>query len=140
MASTLSISDEARALMCEAAEHAFPKECCGLLIGVGGDSVIVSQAVVAPNLSEEPNRFLIDPQVHFDWLRKLRGTTERIVGHFHSHPNGSAEPSKTDSEMAIERDQYWVIIPVKDGVSGYPHAYIARQPEEPFLRATLIIE
>lgn len=126
--------------MCEAAEHAFPKECCGLLIGAGADSVIVSQAVVAPNLSEDPNRFLIDPQVQFDWLRKLRGTKERIVGHFHSHPNGCSEPSKIDAEMAIERDQYWVIIPVKDGVSGCPHAYITRQSESPFLKAALIIE
>ncbi len=140
MTATLMISEESRTLMCDAAERAYPKECCGLLIGAGEDVVIVSHVVVASNLSDDPHRFLIDPQVQFDWLRKLRGTQERIVGHFHSHPNGRAEPSEIDAEMASESGQYWVIIPVHNGLSGSPKAYIAGQSEQVFSPAELIVK
>ena len=104
-------------------EKAFPRECCGLLIGSGENPVIVSRVVIAENLADSSNRFLIDPQCQFEWLRKLRGSDERIVGLYHSHPNGRVDPSPHDAEMAIEQGQIWLIVPVQNGKAEATQAF-----------------
>src|SRR5260221_11362283 len=98
------LSDELAALILVAAARAYPKECCGLIEGVavmgGWRALAVHEAA---NLSPEPERrFLIDPQVQFDLMRKLRGSEHSIIGCFHSHPDGRAEPSATDRAEAYE--------------------------------------
>jgi proteasome lid subunit RPN8/RPN11 len=103
----------------EAAEAAFPHECCGLLAGRGGvaGETLVTRMVPSANVTETraEDSFEIDPQVRFDLMRALEGTGERIVGHYHSHPGGPALPSATDLKMAYETDLIWVIVAVKDG-------------------------
>jgi proteasome lid subunit RPN8/RPN11 len=94
-----------------AAARAFPQECCGLIAGVaggeGGQALTVHET---PNLAPDPARnFLVDPQQHFELLRALRGTGRQIIGCFHSHPNGRAEPSPTDLERALEDGFIWLI-------------------------------
>ena len=64
----------------------------------------------ARNLAEDPaSHFLVDPQSHFELLRSLRGSERRIIGCFHSHPNGRAAPSASDRSQAIEDDFVWLI-------------------------------
>ncbi|MEQ8195869.1 MAG: M67 family metallopeptidase [Rhodospirillales bacterium] len=99
-----------------AAGTAYPHESCGLLIGTvgtGGD-IAVSRVVVSPNVSKSDTRdsFEVDPQIQFDLLRELRGRDERIVGHFHSHPDGPARPSERDRAQAWEPDLVWLITAV----------------------------
>ena len=105
------------------ASKAYPRECCGLLIGQGDTQVTVTGVVATKNLSEDPARFLIDPQSQFDWMRKLRDTGQRIVGHYHSHPNGVGQPSSHDEAMAQDTEQIWVIVPVHVGRAGEPKGY-----------------
>lgn len=105
------------------AEKVFPAECCGLLIGRGSESLEVTDVITADNMSESSDRFLIDPQVQFDWMRKLRGTERRIVGHYHSHPNGLAKPSNYDEAVAVDRHQVWIIVPIKAGAAGDPRGF-----------------
>ena len=94
-----------------AAARAYPRECCGLIEGTGTAGGWRASAIhEAANVADEPaRRFLIDPQVQFDLLRRLRGTKTRIIGCFHSHPNGSPEPSATDRASADESDFLWLI-------------------------------
>jgi proteasome lid subunit RPN8/RPN11 len=104
----------------EAAEAAFPHECCGLLAGRNGAAAgetLVTRMVPSPNVTETrvEDSFEVDPQVRFDLMRALEGTDERIVGHYHSHPGGPALPSATDLKMAYETDLIWVIVAVQDG-------------------------
>ena len=106
------------------AEKVFPAECCGLLIGRGSESLEVTDVITADNLSQSSDRFLIDPQVQFDWMRKLRGTERRIVGHYHSHPNGLAKPSNYDEAVAVDRHQVWIIVPIKAGAAGEPKGFL----------------
>ena len=94
------------------ANNHYPNECCGLLVGNCSDEVILEDIVESPNLFSSKQKFLIDPQIQFDCLRVLRGTSNRIIGNYHSHPNGLASPSDYDKEMAIELDQIWLIISV----------------------------
>ncbi|MEQ8504482.1 MAG: M67 family metallopeptidase [Rhodospirillales bacterium] len=102
-----------------AAEDAFPHECCGLLAGrelTDGEPVI-TRVVPSANVAEtnHEDSFEVDPQVRFDLMRALDGSEERIIGHYHSHPGGPANPSATDLSMAYETDLIWVIVSVKDG-------------------------
>ena len=56
------------------------------------------------------DRFEVDPRVHFDLIRELKGTNERVIGHYHSHPNHPARPSEEDFKMAFEPKLLWLIV------------------------------
>lgn len=108
---TLHLSDELAACVLGAAARAYPLECCGLIEGCdetdGWRATAVHDLV---NVAEDPaRRFLIDPQAQFDVMRALRGSERRIIGCFHSHPGGAAEPSATDRANAFESDFLWLI-------------------------------
>lgn len=98
----------------DAAEAAYPNECCGLLVGTGRRPVRVTRIVPAANLAGR-NRFELDPRVRLAAERSLRGTAERVVGHYHSHPDGSALPSPTDLAEAWEPELIWLIVGVAEG-------------------------
>ncbi len=117
--------------------RAYPQECCGLLIGQGTDPVVVSEIVPSVNLAPEQDRFLIDPQLQFDWIRKLRATEQRILGPYHSHPNGHDKPSRHDADMALERGQIWMIVPVSEASAGGMKAYEVTADEGTFAPVVL---
>lgn len=95
------------------ARKAFPKECCGLLEGArDGETVRIAAIHPTRNLADAPGRFAIDPQAHIRLLRALRGTGRAIVGCYHSHPEGRAEPSAHDREAAAEENFIWLIAAV----------------------------
>lgn len=108
------------ASIADAAEAAFPAEGCGLLVGTGRRVITVTRLVAAENLlaGDGPDRFELDPRVRIQMERGLRGTPERIVGHWHSHPDGTALPSVTDLDMAWEPDLVWLIVGVATGGAG----------------------
>ena len=107
----LHLSQDLRNEIVNAASAAFPRECCGLIEGYSEADAWHAVAVHrARNLAENPtNHFLVDPQVHFELLRSLRGSDRRIIGCFHSHPNGLRTPSNNDRAMAIEPNFVWLI-------------------------------
>jgi len=101
--------------MLQAARAAAPEECCGLLIGQGRR---VTRLVPAANVHEAPRRFFtIDPAVQFATLRELRaaGGGEDVIGHYHSHPDGPAEPSPRDLAEANDPDAIWIVIDPRKG-------------------------
>ncbi|HEY3639228.1 MAG TPA: M67 family metallopeptidase [Rhizomicrobium sp.] len=111
-----------RAKLEQEAKRAFPRECCGLIEGIietgisglsNDESDCVARATAlhpAPNLAAAPDRFEIDPVAHFALLRGLRGTHRAIIGCYHSHPNGRAEPSPRDISGAAETGFLWLIV------------------------------
>jgi proteasome lid subunit RPN8/RPN11 len=113
-------------------------EICGLLIGSGELDVVVDDIVFASNMAYQPDRrFEIDPQLQFDWLRQLRGSARRLVGHFHSHPTGPAIPS--DNDLAMAHDPYiiWVIVGLSPKVEV--RAYIRPDPSLGFSPLDLVL-
>lgn len=124
--------------ICDLAEAAYPRECCGLLIGRDdGAATTVTRIAESANLADGPahDRFEVDPQVRFDVMRELgliadggaaavAPTAERIVGHFHSHPDHPAQPSQTDLEMAFEPEMIWLITAVENGRAVQTTAHI----------------
>jgi proteasome lid subunit RPN8/RPN11 len=136
---TIRLGEAHRAQLRRFAEQAFPEECCGLLIGAGGDVVTVTDIIAAANLADSPaSRFMIDPQVQFDALRRLRGSTERVIGHYHSHPNGLAELSDHDLTMAHDPAAVWLVIPVAAGRAGAPAAFQCPSSDRAKLRRVAI--
>ena len=100
----------ARALLdrlIEQAAAAPDREICGLLFGADDR---IDRAEPADNVADRPqNTFEIDPKALFAALRAERAGGPRLIGHYHSHPNGGAEPSPRDL-TAAEPGKYWLII------------------------------
>ncbi|MBW7836679.1 MAG: M67 family metallopeptidase [Sphingomonadales bacterium] len=98
-----------------AASAAYPEECCGLLIGAKeGDRWRIDEAVAAANVAPRPrhDHFEIDPALHLRLQRELRGTAQAVIGHYHSHPNGRAAPSRADMAQAEDPSRLWLIAAV----------------------------
>ncbi|MBC7521441.1 MAG: M67 family metallopeptidase [Sandarakinorhabdus sp.] len=109
----------------DAAARAAPHEACGLLLGQPGR---IDAMVPADNVAAHPDRsFEIDPATLLRTHREARGRGQRVVGHYHSHPNGVGEPSLRDAAAAIENDQIWLVI-AAGAVSGW--RVVANDPGE----------
>lgn len=94
---------------------AWPEECCGLLVGRSGpDTWTITRAIPSPNVAPAPrrDRFEIDPALLLRTQRELRGGDDIIAGHYHSHPDGMARPSRTDLSRAWQPNQIWLILAV----------------------------
>ncbi len=91
------------------AREAYPLECCGLLVGRGPD---VTFAVRMQNVDASPVRYRLDDRAHIELRKVLRAfaPTLSIVGVYHSHPNGTAEPSRADCAEALYPDWLHVIV------------------------------
>jgi len=93
------------------AEQASPRECCGLLEGGRTEQGFTIQALhPVRNLSDDPDRFEIDPQGHIAAVKQARANGGSIVGCYHSHPRGAAQPSASDRAGACEDDFLWLIV------------------------------
>ena len=68
---------------------------------------------------------------------KNDGPKQRIVGHYHSHPNNPAQPSTTDLEMAYEPDLVWLITSVVDGQATLTTAHCVDADSSQFRRILL---
>ena len=83
------------------------REICGLLFGDCGK---ISEARPAPNIADDPARtFELDPGALFAAMKAERAGGPKIIGHYHSHPNGRVEPSEHDAEAA-EPGSLWMIV------------------------------
>jgi len=106
-----------------------PDEVCGLLLGIGDE---ILELRPARNVAADPRRrFEIEPAVLLATHREARGRGLAVIGHYHSHPQGSALPSKRDAARALENGQLWLIIAGTDlqawqAVSGQPDALHGR--------------
>jgi proteasome lid subunit RPN8/RPN11 len=110
MIASLILPNELGAQLEREAHEAFPRECCGLIEGLYKDGV-AHAAVLHPtcNLSGDDDRFEIDPAEQFRLIREARERGAEIIGCYHSHPNGRAEPSSRDREGAGEEGFLWLI-------------------------------
>jgi proteasome lid subunit RPN8/RPN11 len=112
----------------DAAEAAYPDECCGLLVGraEASGNRLVTRVAASPNVAEGNTRdsFLVDPRIQFDLMRELGDGPESIVGHYHSHPDHGATPSERDRQSVFYPDHVWVIVAVDRGRAGDMTAHL----------------
>lgn len=90
------------------ASDAGQRECCGLILGRGNR---VEELVLCDNVAAQPARhFEIDPVTLIIAEKAARTGGLAILGYFHSHPNGLAQPSATDADMAAADGRYWIVL------------------------------
>jgi proteasome lid subunit RPN8/RPN11 len=141
----IQLSPSALHKITDAAEKAYPDECCGLLAGWrhSDNALSVSRVVASCNVAagKTHDSFEVDPQVRFDLMRELdeAGGEEEIIGHYHSHPNHPAEPSARDLAMAYEPDLIWVIVALQDGRATETTAHALAPDGSQFQRIPLSI-
>jgi proteasome lid subunit RPN8/RPN11 len=133
----------------DAAEAAYPGECCGLIVGRprGNADLEVARLVASPNVSGEAapegarrDRFEVDPELRLKVQRELGDGPERIIGLYHSHPGHGAQPSAFDLESVWEPEFVWLITAVEEGQAVHTTAHVldpeGRQFREIGLRTT----
>jgi len=130
-------------------EEFYPTEACGLVIGREeyNSFKTVTQIIKSKNVAhiDPSHHFQIDPQVQFDTIRMLAkqndiGTTEeKIIGHYHSHPDQPAYPSDTDINMVYEANLFWLITSVIRGKSIDTKGYIFNKKTNTFDKVGLHI-
>jgi len=106
------------------AKSAWPTECCGLIEGVRAGGIFEARVLhPAVNRATAPDRFEIAPEDHIASLKAARARGHRLIGCYHSHPNGRAQPSARDGEG--EEDFLWLIA-ATDGASSNIAAWLYR--------------
>lgn len=99
----------------------WPEEACALLVGVehADGRRKITRIELARNIAEDPRRYFeVDPASRIRLEKELRQKEERILGLFHSHPDGVALPSDTDAQRIYEKDLSWLIAAAgKDGIT-----------------------
>jgi proteasome lid subunit RPN8/RPN11 len=87
-----------------------PRECCGLLEGTSdGDTFHVLVLHAVENLAGRADRFEMNPRDQITAQKAARANGHAIVGCYHSHPGGHAEPSAVDLAGAGEQNFLWLI-------------------------------
>lgn len=108
------------------AEAAYPEECCGLFLGrdSGEGVVTVTGAEPSANLAaDRRRRFEVDPALYLRLRHAPPEAAGRLIGLYHSHPEGMAVPSSEDARAAWQEGWVWLIVPVEAGRAGIPAAF-----------------
>jgi predicted GIY-YIG superfamily endonuclease/proteasome lid subunit RPN8/RPN11 len=118
-----SIAPETLDAILSHAAEAHPKECCGLLLG---EEARITHAHPTANVHPDPaTHFEIDPAALIAAHKAERAGGPRVVGYYHSHPNGRAEPSPTDRASSVRDGKVWAIVAdggvrfFRDGEDGF---------------------
>lgn len=138
---TLHINTNAMDTLKCHAQDASPNECCGILVGTCNDKTSKLASIIpAENVATTDRRisYQIDWKTLFNTIRSVRSTSRQVLGFYHSHPDGSTEPSRRDRETAWIGYIY-VILPVVRGVCGNATAWCVEYENAHFERVTLTI-
>lgn len=113
----LFLPTDIRHQLSDICSNSYPQEACGLLLGCddGEGSYSITSFVPSPNLSHHPEKsFEIDPSLIIHYQKESRSSGRQIIGHYHSHPDGKAEPSQRDQDQNYDPDLVWVIVEVRN--------------------------
>ena len=119
--------------------EAFPRECCGLLVGCAVDGrreVRRVERVTNRAPAEARDRYEIDPaeRLRIDAAARAEGMI--LVGFYHSHPDHNAYFSRTDLERSEEYQlgQPWLaptysylVVSIRDGRAAEARSFIVRE-------------
>ncbi len=100
------------------ARAVYPEECCGAMLGAGGE---INAAVPLENsfAGSRLARYEIRPEDLLAATREGRDRGLRILGIYHSHPDRDAYFSETDLKNCCPWYLY-VVLSIKDG--AFDHA------------------
>jgi proteasome lid subunit RPN8/RPN11 len=115
----MQLEPSAKAILIEQTERSLPDECCGVLAGIGflDKNARISSVIPLANNVISPNQLL-------GISRSLRQQGLDVMGFYHSHPHGIAEPSRKDIAASTAWHGYYHIIlassgPGKTSINAY---------------------
>ena len=124
-------------------EQAYPSEACGLLTGntISKTLLHVERVICAKNIlaNNTNDRFEVDPATRIRLEKEIRNTDEKLIAHFHSHPDNKAVPSIHDLKSVNEPELIWVIISVIKGMASEITAHKFDQTSKSFNQVRLIV-
>ncbi len=126
----------------EKAKAAFPHEACALLTGSKNQkNVLIRDFHFSVNVTEglATNSFEVDPGLHLSLQKVERAGGDAIVGVWHSHPDGKAEPSLADRSGSVVADWVWLITSVTHHNDTETKAFQAGQADPGDLQATRLV-
>lgn len=99
-----------------------PNECCGLLLG----RTQIERAVRMRSIPPAPDAYFMDPEQQIEVFTAMQAAGEQLLGIYHSHPRGPAEPSGIDLQLAFHPDALYVIISLSDAEHPEIGAYLLK--------------
>ena len=120
--------------------RAYPRECCGLLLGeTAAGGARVRAALPARNLDAAPRHgYFIDPRALLRGHRAARRHGLEVVGYYHSHPDAPPAPSRRDAAEALPGASY-LILSVDDGLPGASGCFRRAAEGAPLAAVELVI-
>ncbi|XVH32080.1 desampylase [Haloferacaceae archaeon DSL9] len=98
----------------EGADRTPPTEVCGVLAGVSGDGETAPRATAARrvrNVADDPRvAYELDPAAALAAIESIEAAGRDVVGFYHSHPETSARPSRTDRRRATWTGYVYAIV------------------------------
>jgi len=70
-----------------------PRECCGLVEGVGGKSKRIWKLT---NAAHSKVTFELDPEEQLEAMGEIKRAGHELIATYHSHPQSAAYPSEID--------------------------------------------
>ena len=83
-----------------------PNEACAILYG---NNNIVKEIWLTNNIDSSPTEFTLSPEQTLEMYRKCDELNLEVIGIFHSHPKGEAQPSNTDKKFMENNPYVWII-------------------------------
>ncbi len=100
------ITEDQRQSMLADVQLRIPEEACGLLGGIGNR---VFAVVPVTNILRSVTRYRMEPGEQLRAFQQLEAEGMDLIGIYHSHPAGPAQPSKTDIAEAYYPDAAYLI-------------------------------
>jgi len=99
----LRLTTDQRTALFRHAEDAYPRECCGILLGrCSGDGAVIEEIRPTTNAAatHDGSRYAIPSEEVLAAERDPRSRDLDVVGYYHSHPDAPPRPSALDREHA----------------------------------------
>jgi proteasome lid subunit RPN8/RPN11 len=109
------------------AEHSYPNECCGIILGkLDGGQRSVTMTLKCENARADAahHRYSIHPEQVVAALKLARSRAESIVGFYHSHPDCPPHYSTTDLTEAHWFGCSYVITSVDRGRASATDSFV----------------
>lgn len=110
MLTVMQLSASQVAEMRQQVESLAPEEACGLLGGSVMENIYqVNEVIPVSNVLHSPERYQMDAEEQWMAFQRFESLGKELVGIYHSHPRGPAEPSATDRAEAYYPEAVYLI-------------------------------
>lgn len=110
---TWTVAPQVAAEVARIAREGAPVEQCGLLVGRAAERIVGGQVRMA-NTEQSIDRYAMDPAEQIKATKSLRGSSDEIVGSWHSHPFSPARLSDEDLRLSTDENALYGIVSLMD--------------------------